>query len=352
MKNPLNVLVLGVGGNVSQGILKSLAISNLDCRVIGACTSHLAFGLYTVDTAYISPLANNPRFIDWLLDVCHKECVDVILSGVEPVLDILAQNSELIRANTGAIAVVSSPYQLGMSIDKLETCRWLEKNGFNYPQYAAAEDNNALKNLVLSCGFPLIAKPRRGKGAHGVILVESERDLEYLSAKNDYVVQEYLGSTELEYTVGCFCDSSGRLKGSITMRRDLLEGTTVRAEVGDFPDIRHEASRIAACLKPTGPCNIQMRVSNGKPVCFEINLRFSGTTPIRAHLGFNEVEAALKHFVLSKELDDFPLITEGTILRYWNEMYVDSQAAELLKRNGYLQSPGSYQIKIDDYGLR
>ena len=49
MPRTLNVLVLGVGGNVSQGILKALAVSKLSCRVIGACIGSLSFGLYTVD---------------------------------------------------------------------------------------------------------------------------------------------------------------------------------------------------------------------------------------------------------------------------------------------------------------
>jgi hypothetical protein len=48
----LGVLVLGVGGNVSQGILKALALCTLPVRVIGACISPLSLGLYTADRAY------------------------------------------------------------------------------------------------------------------------------------------------------------------------------------------------------------------------------------------------------------------------------------------------------------
>ncbi|NOG51580.1 MAG: hypothetical protein HND48_20760 [Chloroflexi bacterium] len=51
--SPLTVLVLGVGGNVSQGILKALALSTLPVRVIGACVGpgvdgavHLRRGLH------------------------------------------------------------------------------------------------------------------------------------------------------------------------------------------------------------------------------------------------------------------------------------------------------------------
>ena len=37
-----------------------------------------------------------------------------------------------------------------------------------------------------------------------------------------------------------------------------------------------EAMRIAAALKPMGPCNVQMRIADGRAVCFEVNVRFSG----------------------------------------------------------------------------
>ena len=100
MGDQLNILVLGVGGNVSQGILKALAISSLRCRVVGACISPTAFGLFAVDRALVSPRAADPEFLPWLLAVLNKERIAAILSGVEPVLDILARNAPLIRQET------------------------------------------------------------------------------------------------------------------------------------------------------------------------------------------------------------------------------------------------------------
>ena len=86
----LNILVLGVGGNVSQGILKALAVSNLDYRAVGACICNEAVGLYLCDAAHISPYASDPAFMTWLADVCIKERIDIILTGVEEIIDRLA----------------------------------------------------------------------------------------------------------------------------------------------------------------------------------------------------------------------------------------------------------------------
>ncbi len=354
MKNhkSLTVMALGLGGNVSQGILKAIALSPIQCRVIGGCISPNSVGLYTVDRAYVTPLAKDPDFIEWLIATCKAEGVQAILSGVEPVLSVLSHHATEIRKQTGAVCIVSIPAHLDISGDKLTTCQWLQGHGFNYPRYAASENKQEIKKLARECGYPLIAKPRKGKGGQGVMEILNDSELESISARQDYVIQEYLGNPDSEYTAGCFCDRDGRVRGTLVMHRELKYGTTIRAETGEFPEIRAEAIRIASELRPIGPCNIQLRLSNGKPVCFEINVRFSGTTPLRARLGFNEVHNALLHFVLGKPIPDLPLITHGIILRYWNEIYIDAKAYKSLSQTGRLDNPHAFDLLVEDYGRR
>jgi carbamoyl-phosphate synthase large subunit len=347
----LTVLVLGVGGNVSQGILKALALSQLNCRVIAACIDPLSSGLYTANRGYISPRADDPTFLDWLINLCCLERIDAILCGAELVLIALAPHVSDIYEQTGAICLVSSPECLAIGDDKLVTCQWLEQNGFNFPRYASAADSIALEKLVMECGFPLIAKPRLGKASNGVLQIERETQLALIAGQSKYIVQEYLGDATNEYTVGCFSDHSGQVRGTIAMRRELLAGTTYRAEVGDFPEVRAEARRIVEALRPVGPCNVQLRMSKGQPVCFEINVRFSGTTPMRARFGFNDVEAALRHFVLGEPAQDLPLITQGIAVRYWNELYLDPDAIEQLTRTQQLAEPGKHPAVVENYGM-
>lgn len=350
MTNKINVLVLGVGGNVSQGILKALALSSLDLRVVGACVDPLSMGLFTVDKAYLSPLGADPNFLEWLLGVCRAEQIDVILSGVEPVLHVLAEHRDEIRRLTGAESIVSRPDQLAISDDKLKTCEWLRDNGLNYPQFAKSEDMASVELLARRCGYPLIAKPRAGKGSQGIVMVRNPTELFQAFDRENYVVQEYLGTVKDEYTAGCFCDSSGKNRGTIIMKRELEHGTTYRAVLGDYPEIREECNRIIHALKPMGPCNLQMRLAGNRAVCFEINLRFSGTTPMRARFGFNDVEAAIRHYILKQEIPDLPLVTRGIALRYWNEVYVDPAAEEELRARGHLDDPRGYDHVFEDYG--
>lgn len=349
-KDPLTVLVLGVGGNVSQGILKALACSRLHCRVVGACTSASAFGLYTVDAAYVSPPASAHEFIDWLLRVCREEHVDVVLSGVEPVLDVLERHQDAIRELTGAVCIINAREAMNIGADKVHTCEWLRDEGLPYPAFALGEDADGLAKLVAACGYPLIAKPRLGKGSQGIFIVRNEADLVRVRQTQGYVVQELLGDDASEFTAACLTDRNDELRGVIVFHRFLTSGTTSCAAAGEFPEVRDMAAAIARRLRPKGPCNVQMRMHRGRAVCFEINVRFSGTTPIRAHLGFNDVEAAIRHFALGEEARDLPVVHCGMAVRYWNEAYIDPAAYATLVKQGSLARPADHPADVETYG--
>ncbi len=361
---PLNALVLGVGGNVSQSIQKALALGETPVRITAACISASSTGLYMADRAYLSPLARDPEFVPWLLDVCQRERIDVVLSGSEIVLEVVAANAATVREQTGAVCVVSPPEILRTGRDKLRACRWLESSGLPVPGYADLADKQAVERLVSQYGFPLVAKPRLGKGSDGVLVLRDGGDLERVLgaedlalrevverrlAPEDLILQQYLGRDEDEYTVGCFCDSTGQLSGSIALRRRLHGGTTVSAELGAFPDVSDVAEAIVSALGPLGPCNVQLRVHDGRPIPFEINPRFSGTTALRARLGFNEVEAALRHFVLGEPVPRLCADGSAVALRYWNEIYVSAEAEAELTGSRCLDEPGARILATEDW---
>jgi carbamoyl-phosphate synthase large subunit len=116
--------------------------------------------------------------------------------------------------------------------------------------------------------------------------------------------------------------------------------------------VEAEVLAISKVLKPSGPCNIQLRWHKGRAVCFEINLRFSGTTPARAQLGFNAVEAGVRHFILGEPAVDLPHIHRGAVLRFWNEVYISPEALEKFIRNAELPNPAAAIERIEKFGSR
>lgn len=108
----LRIIILGMGGEVSKGILKAIRQTDIPCEIIGACISPDSEGLYVCDRAYLAPYANDLVFIDWLAELCHQEAADIVLTGVEENIRAISENMTRLRRETSAVFRVSSPEQL------------------------------------------------------------------------------------------------------------------------------------------------------------------------------------------------------------------------------------------------
>lgn len=348
----ITVLVLGVGSHVSQGILKALDKSLLNLRVVGSCLEAQSEFLYFMDHACLQPLLEDGEemFKQWLIALCREQQVQVILSGIEPVIHFLSRHQVEIQAATGARPIVATQEVLKIGQSKWATCEWLEQNGFAFPRYARWREEG-LEGFAQQVGYPIMAKPVHGKGSQGIHLVRKAEDFALIREPERYIFQEYIGSDDTEYTVGCFRSPNTQLTDAIVMKRQLSRGFTYKAEIVEREDIAQECIRIVDCLGITGPCNIQLRLHGGKVCCFEINARFSGTTPIRAHYGFNDVEASIRHFLLG-ETGRLPKIVSGVAYRYWNEAYIDPAARRELLDRGSVEPKKFGANETDAFGMR
>ena len=325
----INVLVLGVGGNVSQGIMTALRLSGIPMKVIGACVSGESLGLYFCDKAYISPYADSPDFISWYVDLCIKEKIDITFSGVEEIIEVLERNREKLKG-LKTVFVSSSCECLNIGNDKYLTCKWLESNSLNFPLYASSDDRNEIDKLIDRVKYPLIAKPKRGKGSAGIIRINNERELSMVPRDN-YVIQECLGDADNEYTVGCYVNKKGDIDAMIVFKRYLRYGTTFKAEIVHDTEIIEECTRICSAFHPVGPLNIQLRKHKGKPVCFEM----------RARWGFNDVAAMLNEYILGRPTNLHPY-DSGIAYRYFNEAYINPMMKSRLTEAGYVQEVSAY----------
>jgi carbamoyl-phosphate synthase large subunit len=105
----------------------------------------------------------------------------------------------------------------------------------------------------------------------------------------------------------------------------LRAGDTYRAFPVKSDILENYVRDIAIKLGIVGSCNFQLRVTeSGVPKLFEINSRFSGTTPFCSYLGFNPVEFCLKAklgITYKSEID-----YEKVVLRHWAEVIVDKDS--------------------------
>jgi carbamoyl-phosphate synthase large subunit len=88
-----------------------------------------------------------------------------------------------------------------------------------------------------------------------------------------------------------------------------------QGRVGRFEQVTKQCEEIALALGARGPLNIQCRLVEGRVVVFEINPRFSGTTSLRAMVGYNEPDVLVRRHVLRETVVPGFAYRECTIAR-------------------------------------
>lgn len=315
----VRVLVTGAGALLGQGIIRSLLESTLRPEIVAVDPSPLSAGLYWTPNRRLIPMAKDPRYVESFERLLDSERPDAVLVGTDVELEILAERRSEWEGRFGTKIVVSSPEVVRIADDKYLTFRFLREHGFDAPVSCLPGDE---KVLVAKVGFPLIVKPRVGARSVGVVRVENQQQLDRaLDGAVGVVVQECVATDQDEYTAGVIC-FDGRCRASIVMRRDLRDGNTYRARVEEYPELNAQVVAMAEKLSPFGPANFQFRLAEGRVKVFEINGRFSGTTPLRMRAGFNEVELVLRHILLGEPVTQ-PKVRPMMILRHWSETVVE-----------------------------
>jgi carbamoyl-phosphate synthase large subunit len=152
-----------------------------------------------------------------------------------------------------------------------------------------------------------------------------------------FIIQEYVKAQEC--TIGVVVSKSYRVMGSISVLREVRSGFSYRMVVKDIKEARDISERIALKLGVTGPLNVQLFITDEGPVIFEMNPRFSGTTPIRSAVGFNEVDGVLRNFLYGEEIQ-LSFRPNITAIRYLDEVYAYSSTLDELQREGCTEKKG------------
>ncbi len=324
------IAITGVGGGVGQSIVKSL--QNTDYELVKIDGDPLATGLFTTGHSYLGEYAKNEeKYIARIIEICKKENCAILFPGLDRELSVLAQYKKQIYQQTGTRVIVSDPSVIEIADDKLLTAEFLKAKGFAAPV-------TVLPSAYKEFQYPGILKMKKG-GARsiGTYRVNSVKEcadiLEHIEVDN-YVLQEYIEGDE--YTCGSvFID---QLHGVIIMRRILRDGDTYKAFVENDKNLEIYVSNVVEALQPFGACNIQLRKRGNEYFIFEINARCSGTTASRTLAGFNE-PLFICNYLLKQEkikLEANPVC----ILRYWNELVVQYEDIDELKKNLTINTKG------------
>ncbi|MEP6927687.1 MAG: ATP-grasp domain-containing protein [Ginsengibacter sp.] len=345
--NDISVLVTGIGGSgIGSQILKALKLSALPLNLIGTDTTNISTGVQEVHHFYKVPFANDTGFINEILKICKSEFIKIIFPGSEPELIIFSKHRHLF-IEQGITMPINTEEVIDTCLDKFRTNIFLSENGFSFPKTFKITKIEEVTDLDY---YPVIIKPNTGgSGSSGVMIAQNKEELFsfvafLLNISQDLVVQQYVGNAESEYTVGVITSLEGEFINSIAVHRIIENGlgnkmkvknNTGRTElgknlvvssgisqgaVGKFAKVTEQCEQIAKKLKSKGPLNIQCRFVEGTVFVFEINPRYSGTTPLRAMVGFNEPELMIRKYVLGENIEANFSFPEKVIMRTLKEV--------------------------------
>ena len=316
----INVMVTGIGGGGhGEQILKALKISNLDLFILGTDITENSSGKRYVDEFCKIPRATNPEYREILASLVKKHNIRFLFHGSEPELKFMNENRDIL-ASLGVEHPLNSEEIISLCMNKYNTYKKLENLGFELPAFykvASLEDIEQIKT------FPVVLKPNTSSGGSSNVFIAIDREELELTTKLmlkrgiDIVCQKYVYSPNDEYTIGISSDSSGKILGSVAVKRFITNALSTMLSVRDKDGksyvissgvsqglvcqdkkLCEEAEKIAKALNSKGPLNIQCRYKDGKLMLFEINPRLSGTTSLRAMAGYNEPEQMIRQKLL------------------------------------------------------
>jgi carbamoyl-phosphate synthase large subunit len=336
-----NVLVTGAGALLGQGILRLLQIADFSKKIYTADPDTRSTGHWLGDYAITIPKVNESNYLESIRESVIKYNIDAILVGTDVELPILSKHKDEFLNKYNCKIIVSKEEVINIANDKFLTASFLKQNNFPFPFSVMANNKEKLNEIEMKFGFPLFAKPFDGARSLGSKIINNHDELmEVYHPNSNMVIQQFLTDHEGEYTSGCLV-IEGNCKAIVTMKRDLRDGNTYRAYI-DSETSKYDKFiiPIAEKLNPDGPVNFQFRIFDGIPVVFEINGRFSGTTPLRHFFGFNEVEAILKYYLFNSKIQT-PILRNGIVLRTWSDIFIDAEDLKNFKNEGLLSNPNA-----------
>ena len=209
----MKVVITGCGRH-SKSLVQSLK-NNVDGReveVIGINNSPANILRSDVDEAIIAPSITDPDYIDWLLDVCTRKKVDVILPYITSELPILAANREKLESE-GTKVSVASERTLMVANDKVELARM-------FPEYmpkqtvvrSSAEVRSFARSIGYYTGTPLCCKLADKCGGTGFAILDEKKYLD-IGSFNKMGVNRYISIDQL-------CEIADKVDADIDMIRD------------------------------------------------------------------------------------------------------------------------------------
>lgn len=308
----MRVLVTAAGAGPGVAIIK--AIRAMGGFVLGVDMSRESAGMHLASEGALVPRADDPSYADRLLSLCAEHRLGMVI----PILDVEAgpvSAASARFADAGVYAAVNGPWCVQHANDKKLSFEVCAEAGV--PQPARFDDPRSAP----ADAFPLIGKPIRGVGSHGIVVAQ---DVSKLPADTSaHLWQRFIEGPE--FSIDTFGDPASENFVAVPRhRREVRSGQMVRGETVHDPALQDFARRTCAAFRVTDVSCLQViRDDQGALHFVELNPRYGTgiSLSIAAGVPFPYLQWLAYHDPSALEpsmLAFRPL----TMVRYWEEVFL------------------------------
>lgn len=314
----MNILITGAGGPAAICAYKSLSAAGYN--IFMGDMDPMSAGLYLVPKGqqFILPAGKSEMFVPFLLDLCQKYNIDLLIPTCDVELMPVANNIKAFEAIDCKVLV--SP------MDALETCQ------DKYLLMEACKKNVQLGDYDLFENFLAkphfnnnwIVKPRNGSGSRDIFKVTNREELEnlaHLEGKN-FMVQEFLEGKE--YSIDMMIDKNGKVCAAVARERMRTDsGVAVTSKVTKKKEIIEYAIAVAESLNLRFAINVQVIDTENGPMLLEINPRFSGGLSLIIAAGADIPLMCAENILFNRPVAIVADYKEIAMVRYFQEKFFD-----------------------------
>ena len=312
----ITALVTAAGSMPGVAVIRALkAGGDPIIRVVAADASTPAVGSDFADAGVVVPTAVEGGFIDRMMEICRDEEVDILFPIIDEELQPFADAAGRF-AEAGVRVVTNAPEAVRRARDKYRTYVHCREHAIRAPATWLAAD------LPDGLRYPLVVKPRMGRGSVGVSTVADRRDLDHaLRHTPDAIVQEHVIGQE--YTIDILGDFEGRVLAAVPKRRiETKAGMQVKGRVELDAALVAFGTAVSRAfgLAPRG--NVQCIVGpDGEITLVEVNPKFAASLPLTVAAGMN-MPRLLAAMHLGRPVE-VPAVRDGVVmLRCWHEVFI------------------------------
>jgi len=323
----INVLISSAGSTPAISVIKALRKQKeLDVNIIAVDMGKYSAGFQLADEHCIVPASNDPSFIPKIKEICEEKKISVVIPIIDEELVVFAAEKKAFNDELGVKILVNDLEVIKRAINKEETAKFCKANRIIHPETAnlASFDPVKFSNFM----FPLLVKPRFGRGSVNIYTVKNLVELRNLpiAVTNDSIIQEFVEGTE--YTVDILASLEGKILQAIPRERIVVKaGQIFKGRVVKDQKLMNLAKEVAKKFGINGPCNIQFIGRDSEFHLIEVNPKFAAGLPLTVEAGVNipllliQMHLGLKapQNLTQKEID----FEHGCyMMRYWEEKYL------------------------------